>query len=270
MYKTTIIIISFLMTLSVKVLAENITILEDDNATTTKEKECIVDVESTNPQECFAKNEEATLDRKSKSPAKAIDNSKDKSQTKEEDKSADEKLSEIMQLTEDDIIMGNNSAKVVVFEYSSPTCPHCSQYRSGLFAKIIEKYIDKGLITYVIREFVGNKQDLDASILINCAPKEKAYKFLEIIYKQQNNWAYNINYRENLANIGKIGGLSKDEYTNCLNDNNLIQKVISITRKISKIPSFVGTPTFFIRNKDSIVNVPAHKIMTTLDEMLLE
>jgi protein-disulfide isomerase len=181
---------------------------------------------------------------------------------------ATDTLNDVMKLTPDDIVMGNNEAQIIIFEYSSPTCPHCSHYRSKIFPQVAKKYIEKSLIGYVVREVIGNKQDLDASILINCAPKDLSHKFLDIIYTQQSNWAYNINYKDNLTNIWKIGGLAKEQYDKCLESKDLITKLISITNEITKNPIFVGTPTFFIKNKNSVINVQAHQVIKTLDEIV--
>jgi len=177
-------------------------------------------------------------------------------------------LSKIMEIDQDDILLGNKEAKIIIFEYSSPTCPHCSHFRKMLFPQIIKNYIDKGLVLYVIREVIGNRQDLDASILINCAPKEDAYKFLEIIYTQQDNWAFNINYKDNLMNIGKIGGLSNDSYKECLLDEELSMRLIKITNSITKNSIFLGTPSFFMKYGEIVENIPVNQLIKKIDETL--
>jgi len=65
-------------------------------------------------------------------------------------------------IKEDDIVLGNTNSKVVVVEYFAPTCTHCVTARHKIFPVIKERYIDTGKIAYVMREFVGNKQDLEA------------------------------------------------------------------------------------------------------------
>ena len=76
----------------------------------------------------------------------------------------------------DDIIYGNAESKIVFLEYFSPTCPHCVDFRNKIFPKIKEKYIDTGKILYILREFIGNKQDLDAAILARCDGNIKSGK----------------------------------------------------------------------------------------------
>ena len=64
----------------------------------------------------------------------------------------------------DDMVIGDAKSKVVLVEYFSPTCPHCVHYHQKIFPEIQKKYIDTKKIAYVTREFIGNKQDLDATI----------------------------------------------------------------------------------------------------------
>ncbi|MDP5110684.1 MAG: DsbA family protein, partial [Rickettsiaceae bacterium] len=147
----------------------------------------------------------------------------------------------------DDIVLGNSNAKLVLVEYFSPTCPHCVNYHKRIFPEIKKKFIDTGQIQYIMREFIGNKQDLDATVLARCLGDQETYfKFMDIILEQQDNWAYNKNYREILTNIGIMGGVSAEQYAICLNDESKIKSLIENTKLVAQEPRFIGTPTFFI------------------------
>ena len=150
----------------------------------------------------------------------------------------------------DDIVFGNKSAPVVLVEYFSPTCPHCVTFHKKIFPEIQKAYIDTGKIAYVMREFIANKQDLDATLLARCAGDlDHYYKFINIILEQQDNWAFNKNYREILTNMGIVGGISPEKYALCLNDDAKLQILIENTKLVAKEPHFVGTPSFFINGK---------------------
>ncbi|RTK92037.1 MAG: protein-disulfide reductase [Rickettsiales bacterium] len=150
----------------------------------------------------------------------------------------------------DDLVLGNEKSKVVVMEYFSPTCPHCVVYQKKIFPELAKKYIDTNRIAYVTREFIGNKQDLDATILARCEGSLKSYhNFMKIILEQQDSWAFSKNYREILTNIGTLGGVNPEKYANCLNDEEKIQVLMENTKLIAKEPQFIGTPAFFINGK---------------------
>lgn len=98
-----------------------------------------------------------------------------------------------------------------------------------------------------MREFVGNKQDLDASILTRClGNKEKYFQFIETILSSQDYWAYSKNYRQELTDIGIKRGVSKDQYTKCLADDAVADTLMKNTMLAMKAPNFIGTPSFFI------------------------
>ena len=150
----------------------------------------------------------------------------------------------------DDMVLGNRNSKIVVVEYFSPTCPHCVTYHKRILPELKAKYIDTGKVAYVIREFIGNKQDLDATVLARCDGGLESYlNFIKVILEQQDNWAFGKNYREVLTNIGTLGGIGPEKYAKCLNDEAKIEILIDNTKLIAREPKFVGTPSFFINGK---------------------
>lgn len=152
----------------------------------------------------------------------------------------------IFAVNEHDIILGNPQAQVVVIEYSSPTCAHCAYFHKSILPELQKNYIDTGKIAYVIREFISNKQDLDATILASCGKRENFVKMLDIFLKQQDSWAFNTNYRDVLTNIGQLSGVTPEEYAKCLADEELLGRVIGQSRAITRVPNFIGTPSFVI------------------------
>ncbi len=169
----------------------------------------------------------------------------------------------------EDFVLGNKDAKVVVMEYFSPTCPHCVTFHNKIFPELEKKYIATNKIAYVTREFIGNKQDLDATILARCDGSFKSYKnFMQIILQQQDSWAFSKNYREILTNIGTLGGINPEKYAACLNDEAKIQVILDNTKLIAKEPQFVGTPAFFINGKKYNKLYTAEELSKAIDAAL--
>lgn len=157
---------------------------------------------------------------------------------------------EMFSIQDGDVVLGNKDAKVVVVEYSSLTCPHCSYFHKAVYPELKVKYIDSGKVAYILREFIANKQDLDGAILARCLEdKNDPLKLLNILYAQQDNWAFNKNYREILENIGQLAGISKEKYATCLARSEWVELLANQTRAITFYKEFVGTPAFFINGK---------------------
>lgn len=153
-------------------------------------------------------------------------------------------------IKKDDIVLGNANSKVVVFEYFAPTCTHCVNAHYNIFPVIKERYIDTGKIAYVMREFVGNKQDLDASILTRCDGSTEKYMVLkDLVLSKQDEWAFGKDYRKSLESFGKSVGISKEEYTLCLQDESIIQTLKNNAQMAVLWDGFFGTPSFFINEK---------------------
>ncbi|MGI4775584.1 MAG: thioredoxin domain-containing protein [Janthinobacterium lividum] len=152
-----------------------------------------------------------------------------------------------LDINDNDIVLGNRNSKVVFIEYFSPTCPHCAYYHKNIFPAIKKKYIDTNKVAYIIREFVGNKQDLDAAILARCKGDDDSFiKFANVILQQQESWSLTNKYREILTNIGQLGGISPEKYSKCLGDNKLAELLITNSKIAAKSPKFIGTPAFFV------------------------
>ena len=149
-----------------------------------------------------------------------------------------------------DIVFGNKDAQILFIEYSSPTCLHCSDYHSKIFPELKRKYIDTGKVAYVIRELVGNLQDLDASILARCkGDVDSQLKITSNLLRTQESWAYTSNYKAKLYNIAKEHGIDKDQYDLCLKDDLKSQIQIDHTQFVFKDKNFVGTPSFYINGE---------------------
>ena len=205
-----------------------------DGSTDNSFKEAIVDIPKPDNEDLHAQNSE---------------NQSHENQKHETPKHEKDKEENIWGIMPYDIVFGNPESKIVFIEYSSPTCHHCSSYHANTFPKIKEKYIDTGKILYIIRIFVGNKQDLDAGALMMCEPK-MAKTFLDIIYERQDAWMFSKSYREILTNMGQLAGISPEKYSKCLNDENLINLMIEKTKApFEKFENIIGTPLFIINGE---------------------
>jgi protein-disulfide isomerase len=52
-----------------------------------------------------------------------------------------------------DMALGPRNAPVTIVDYSSMTCSHCAAFMTGVFPSLRSKYIDRGRVRFVFREF---------------------------------------------------------------------------------------------------------------------
>lgn len=187
-----------------------------------------------------------------------------------EEKSEEKPINVSFKVCDSDMVLGNKESKIVVVEYFSPTCPHCSYYHSTIFPEIKKKYIDTNKIAYVTREFIASKQDLDASILARCKGDINSFlQFHEITLKQQDKWAFSNKYRELLADIGQLGGVTPEEYKQCLSNDKITEILIANTNFVARSPKFIGTPSFFV-NGVQTENYGIANISAAIDKAIEE
>ncbi|MCC2646613.1 MAG: hypothetical protein K0R02_678 [Rickettsiaceae bacterium] len=159
-----------------------------------------------------------------------------------------EAKSKILQVKEDDIVLGNPDAKVKIFEYFSLTCHHCADFHHKVFKPFKENYLDKGRVAYIARLLPFDRQAFHASILVRCAPKEQYHNFINVLFDQQNNWVFSKDFKEILTQIGRLGGLGAEQYTKCLEDHELKDKVILHVKEASEL-GINATPEIFINGR---------------------
>ena len=171
----------------------------------------------------------------------------------------------------DDVLWGSKDAKVVLIEYFSPTCPHCVYFHNKILPVLKEKYIDTNKIAYISREFISNKQDLDATILARCSGESNSYtNFMDVLLTQQSKWAFNKNYREILTNIGMLGGVSAEKFAECLQDKDMMNSLMENTKLISSEPNFIGTPAFIINGQFHLKSYSVEDLSNAIDKLLKE
>jgi len=149
-------------------------------------------------------------------------------------------------LNPDDRILGKPDAPITIVEYASRTCRHCAAFARATLPKIKAEWIDPGKAKLVFRDFPLDGSAVKASVLARCAPPEKFYGFIDVLFSSQESWARNPDPTPGLARIAKLGGMSEDQFNACMADNALQDKVLASRLTAEKEYKVESTPTFFI------------------------
>lgn len=176
----------------------------------------------------------------------------------------------ILSYHNDDLYVGSNSAKVIVFEYSSLNCPHCANFHNEVFKKVKTDYIDKGLVKYVYRDFPLNRVALAGSKLAHCAGKDRYFDFLSSLFESQKVWAFNNSYMDSLLNIAKLGGIPEEKFKSCQEDKALEDFIVGRMMDASNVLKIEATPNFFVNGEQVSGEIPYVKFKELLDKKLQE
>ena len=146
-----------------------------------------------------------------------------------------------------DRVLGKADAPVTIVEYASATCPHCANFHNGTFKAIKSEFIDTGKVRFIFREMPFDDLALAAFMLARCAPKDKYYGMLEIIFEKQREWIKNP--REELLKISKLAGFTAESFDKCLSNEKIAKGVQTIGKDGNQKYGVNATPTFFINGK---------------------
>jgi protein-disulfide isomerase len=149
-------------------------------------------------------------------------------------------------VTTDDRILGNSDAPITIVEYASLTCPHCAHFANDVLPELKKKWIDTGKARLVLRDYPLDEPALRAAMIARCAPADRFYAYVDTLFAAQEKWVMAKDYREALARLVKIGGMSQDEFDNCLKNTALENKIVEGRLTASKELDVNSTPTFFI------------------------
>ena len=152
----------------------------------------------------------------------------------------------VLALTKDDRILGNPDAPITIVEYASLTCPHCAHFTNDVLPELKKKWIDTGKAKLVLRDYPLDEPALRAAMIARCAPPDRFYAYTDMFFGAQDKWVTARDYRDALARLVKLGGMSREEFDNCLKNTALENKIVEDRLIASKELDVNSTPTFFI------------------------
>ena len=178
--------------------------------------------------------------------------------------------SSVLNLSEDDFIIGNNNAPITIIEYASMSCSHCGNFHNNTLPDLNKEYIDTGKVKYVFRDFPYNYPALLGSMVMHCTPTEVRYDYMNALYKLQNKWVVRENAitRQELYKIMQSGGMSKENFDTCLSnvdlENKILQEVIAAQSEFN----IRSTPSFLI-NGDLLEGDKSIKVFRQILDKIL-
>jgi protein-disulfide isomerase len=152
----------------------------------------------------------------------------------------------VLALSKDDRILGNPDAPITIVEYASLTCPHCAHFTNDVLPELKKKWIDTGKAKLVLRDYPLDEPALRAAMIARCAPPDRYYAFVDTFFGSQEKWVTARDYRDALARLVKLGGMSREEFDQCLKNTTLENKIVEERLIASKELDVNSTPTFFI------------------------
>ena len=154
----------------------------------------------------------------------------------------------VLEVKTDDFVLGDKNAPITVIEYASLSCIHCADFHQKTLPKLIKEYVDTGKIKIVFRDFPLNYPALMASMVLQCVDQDIRYEYLSALFILQSKWVkpeVEIVKKE-LVKIMQAGGMTKDQFNECLNNKDLEQKILQQLIDAQNEFNIGTTPSFLI------------------------
>ncbi len=178
----------------------------------------------------------------------------------------------VLDITEDDFIIGDENAPITIIEYASLSCSHCADFHINTLPDLIKEYVDTGKAKIVFRDFPFNYPALLGSMVLRCVPENIRYEYSSALYQLQSKWVVRENAKttQELYKIMQSGGMTKEKFNKCIDnvdlENEILHGVINAQSEfnIKSTPSFIINGTFIEGNK------PIKDFRQIIDKILSE
>jgi len=151
--------------------------------------------------------------------------------------------SNIIDVSLEELTLGDPNAPITIIEYASMTCSHCAEFHNKTYPDLKKNHIDTGEVKFIFREFPLDKLAMATSMLARCVDNEISMAFIEILFKNRDRWISE-NALNELKNFSKQAGLDSNEFDACLNNQQLLDDLIAGKEKAMEIKKINSTPPF--------------------------
>lgn len=166
-----------------------------------------------------------------------------------------------------EISFGSADAPVTVIEYASLTCPHCRTFHVVAWPAVKEKYVDTGMVRFIMREFPFDPRASGGFMLARCAGPDKWYPVVDLLYRSQDAWARVPDGVAALKSLMGMTGMTGEQVEACLSDQALLEKVTAVT-EAGKAYGVDSTPTFFINGEKTAGALTVEQFSSIVDPLI--
>ena len=148
-----------------------------------------------------------------------------------------------------DRVLGKADAPITIIEYASLTCPHCAAFDKDIMPELKTRYIETGKVKLIYRDYPLDEWALKAAMLARCAPPDRYFAFIDVLFANQVTWATAKDQLAALERIGKLGGLSSEQFDACMKNKALDDSIVAEALRGQKEFGINATPTILVNGK---------------------
>ena len=180
--------------------------------------------------------------------------------------------SSVLEIKDNDFVIGDKDAPITIIEYASMSCTHCASFHNNTLNELKTEYIDTGKVRFVFRDFPFNYPALLGSMMMRCIPNEVRYDYMNALYLLQKSWVVreNATTMQELYKIMQSGGMTKDEFDACYRNEQLENEILEGVIAAQKEFNIRSTPSFLVNGKLIEGNKSIKEFRQIIDKILSE
>lgn len=154
---------------------------------------------------------------------------------------------EAISLSDEGVLIGSDSAKIIMLEYTDLHCPYCKKFQQDIWPEFKEKFVDSEEVAVIAREFplaTIHPKAPYAAVMLRCANEQGKYETV----KDQLFQIGNSLDQQAVAKVISENALDTEKFNVCLEDKNT-HNVISRSLKEGMELGLASTPAFIIGRK---------------------
>ncbi|MBQ8436200.1 MAG: DsbA family protein [Alphaproteobacteria bacterium] len=147
-------------------------------------------------------------------------------------------------------ILGDVSAPIAIYEFSSFGCYHCAEFHLNTLQQIKKEYINKGLVKLVFVPFPLEAKSMQATMIAECINNDKYFNFVDLMFKNQREWGLSRKSEDIILQYAKLNGLNEKQALSCMKNDEAAQEIIAKRQMAMDNFGIRGTPSFLIAYKN--------------------
>ena len=148
-----------------------------------------------------------------------------------------------------EMTLGDPDAPNTIIEYASMTCSHCATFHKETWPELKEKYVDTGRVYFIFREYPLDALATAAFMLARCAPEERYFPLVGLMFDRQPEWAFTDNPKQALLTFVRQAGFTEESFNACLTNREVQDGVLAVKARGANEFGVTSTPTFFINGE---------------------
>lgn len=169
--------------------------------------------------------------------------------------------------------IGSENAPITVYEYSSLGCFHCADFHLKTLPKLKKEFIDNGKVKVVFVDFPIDKASMSAAMVARCIPDENYFNFIELLFKNQNEWGLSRHPEKLIAQYAALNGITPSKALECMKNDDVAKEILENRQNAMTQIGIQGTPSFVIAEgseRELLQGAPTVEAFTNIFNKKLE